>query len=227
MHDATYHVLTVGDEVPHAQEAAIARSSQAVRPELELCPDLAEGLQRLDNGDVDVVILDLHAAADAPLDNFSRVRRQFPDIPVVVMAGVEEMELATEAMRRGAADCLLRGQDGGILDRVVRYAVTSHRAERALRQSERRYRRLLQAVTSYLYQVDIEDGRALATKHGAGCRRFTGYTPGEYAADAFLWSSVSPTQCKRKKWIPSLKPRDRVGPTPCLRYRVGCRFPRM
>jgi sigma-B regulation protein RsbU (phosphoserine phosphatase) len=51
-------------------------------------------------------------------------------------------------MRQGATDCLLRGQDGPLLDRVVRYAVESHRAQRSLRRSERRYRRLLYAVTT-------------------------------------------------------------------------------
>ncbi|MBN1890177.1 MAG: PAS domain-containing sensor histidine kinase [Thermoflexales bacterium] len=59
--------------------------------------------------------------------------------------------------------------------------------EQALRESEARYQLLLSSVTDYIYTVTIKDGRPLATLHGAGCEAVTGYTPGEYAADPYLW----------------------------------------
>jgi diguanylate cyclase (GGDEF)-like protein/PAS domain S-box-containing protein len=60
-------------------------------------------------------------------------------------------------------------------------------AELALRESEERYRRLLESVTDYVYTVTVRDGRAVATTHGEGCRHVTGYTAGEYNADPNLW----------------------------------------
>jgi diguanylate cyclase (GGDEF)-like protein/PAS domain S-box-containing protein len=57
----------------------------------------------------------------------------------------------------------------------------------AVRESEERYRRLLESVTDYVYTVKVEDGRAVSTTHGEGCARLTGYTAEEYAADPNLW----------------------------------------
>ncbi|MDD5286193.1 MAG: response regulator [Desulfuromonadaceae bacterium] len=56
-----------------------------------------------------------------------------------------------------------------------------------LRESEKRFRDLLASVTSYMYTVVMDDGRALSTLHGAGCLAVTGFSAGEYAANPDLW----------------------------------------
>ena len=72
-----------------------------------------------------------------------------------------------------------RGVDIDITDRK--------HAEDVLRDSEQRYRRLLESVTDYICSVTVEDGRAGSTSHGPGCLAVTGYTSQEYDADPFLW----------------------------------------
>lgn len=57
----------------------------------------------------------------------------------------------------------------------------------ALQASEQRYRQLLESVTSYLYTVQVSDGKAVSTVHGPGCAAVTGYTSEDYAADPYLW----------------------------------------
>jgi PAS domain S-box-containing protein len=61
------------------------------------------------------------------------------------------------------------------------------RAEHALLRGEQRYKQLLESVTSYMYSVTVENGKAVSTVHGPGCVAVTGYESGEYAADPFLW----------------------------------------
>ncbi len=60
-------------------------------------------------------------------------------------------------------------------------------AEEGLRESERRYKNLLEAVTDYIYTVQIEQGQAVSTTHSPGCVAVTGYTSQEYATDPDLW----------------------------------------
>ncbi|MGO8752797.1 MAG: PAS domain S-box protein [Thermoguttaceae bacterium] len=72
------------------------------------------------------------------------------------------------------------------------YAVASDvthrkRVEEALRESRLHYRQLLEAVTSYNYSVELQDGRPQSTWHSAGCLATTGYSPEDYAADPLLW----------------------------------------
>ncbi|HEY5996499.1 MAG TPA: PAS domain S-box protein, partial [Candidatus Deferrimicrobiaceae bacterium] len=61
------------------------------------------------------------------------------------------------------------------------------RSETALRESEQRYRQMLESVTSYIYTVNVEKGRAVSTVHGKACAAVTGYTAEEFAASPFLW----------------------------------------
>jgi PAS domain S-box-containing protein len=61
-------------------------------------------------------------------------------------------------------------------------------------ESEKRYKRLLESVTDYIYTVKVEDGRVVATRHGAGCMAVTGYSPQEYEANPYLWYDMIHTE---------------------------------
>lgn len=73
----------------------------------------------------------------------------------------------------------------------LEYVESEHKqAEDALRKSEIRYKHLLHAITSYVYTVTIENGEPVKTFHGPRCTNVTGYTPGEFEADPFLWINM-------------------------------------
>jgi PAS domain S-box-containing protein len=57
----------------------------------------------------------------------------------------------------------------------------------ALRESEGRYRLLLESVTDYVYTTTVRNGKPVATSHGSGCVAVTGYTSAEYDSDPGLW----------------------------------------
>jgi PAS domain S-box-containing protein len=58
---------------------------------------------------------------------------------------------------------------------------------KALLESEARFRRLLESVTSYVYTVTVHDGHAVSTVHHDGCETVTGFSPAEFAAEPYLW----------------------------------------
>jgi PAS domain S-box-containing protein len=61
------------------------------------------------------------------------------------------------------------------------------KADRSLRESEERYRRITRTITDYIYTVRIEEGRPVETSHSPGCVAVTGYDMEEFAADPYLW----------------------------------------
>ena len=65
---------------------------------------------------------------------------------------------------------------------------SGHRwVEAALRESEERYKRLLESITDYMYTVKIENGRPVSTTHGPGCFTVTGYTSEYFQIYPHLW----------------------------------------
>jgi two-component system sensor histidine kinase HydH len=70
----------------------------------------------------------------------------------------------------------------------------SKRAEKALSKSERRYRRITEAITDYIFTVRVANGHPAETYHGPNCVAVTGYTTEEFSLDPFLWIRMVPEQ---------------------------------
>ncbi len=64
------------------------------------------------------------------------------------------------------------------------------RMDELIRQSEERYRRLLDAVSTYTYSVEVREGRAISTQHSKACFAITGYREEDYQRDPYLWYSM-------------------------------------
>ena len=62
--------------------------------------------------------------------------------------------------------------------------------EKALIESEKRFKRLVESVTDYIYAVKVENGRPMAIMRGPGCLAVTGYTSEEFDADLNLWHRI-------------------------------------
>ena len=70
--------------------------------EMECASRLSTGLERLVEGDIDVVLLDLGLPDSQGLETFVRVHSQAPEVPVVVLTDLDDEELAVQAVRKGA-----------------------------------------------------------------------------------------------------------------------------
>lgn len=68
------------------------------------------------------------------------------------------------------------------------------KAEKAVRESETRYRRITEAVTDYVYSVRVENGHPVETVHGPGCEAVTGYPLEAFRSAPYLWIDMVPEQ---------------------------------
>ncbi len=73
---------------------------------------------------IDIVLLDLGLPDAQGLEAVRRARLAGPDIPLVILSGLDDERLAVEALQNGAQDYLIKGQiDSRGLLRALRYAV--------------------------------------------------------------------------------------------------------
>src|SRR5438132_7476209 len=97
---------------------------QAQAFDLERVDRLDDALARLAHSGVDVVLLDLGLPDSQGLDTFVRARRGAPNEPMVVVPGLDDEQLALEAVRSAAQDDLEKGRiEGQLLARVLRCAI--------------------------------------------------------------------------------------------------------
>ncbi len=113
------------------------RSSEV---ELVHADRLASGLQVLKQEGLDVVLLDLSLPDSQGFETFQAAHAAAPTMPVVVLSGLDDQDLALHAVQEGAQDYLVKGQvDGGTIIRAMRYAIERQRLE-AVRQDLERQR---------------------------------------------------------------------------------------
>jgi PAS domain S-box-containing protein len=118
--------------------------TKSPRFHLETADRLAEGLERLAKGGIDLVLLDLSLTDSQGFDTFAKVRSQAPQIPIVVLTALSDETLAVKALQQGAQDYLVKGRvEAEGLIHSMRYAIERKRYEEALRESEERYRLLV------------------------------------------------------------------------------------
>lgn len=121
MPDSPISVLLVEDNPIHA------RLLQGfLQPEfaVEAVDNLAAGLARLAAGGIDAILLDLVLPDSQELATFERVKATVPNIPVLVLTGLDDEVLAEEAVAAGARDYLIKTQiNSESLARSIRAAV--------------------------------------------------------------------------------------------------------
>lgn len=109
-------------------------------------PNLEGGLAWLQQGGVDIVLLDLGLPGSTGIETVQRLFQQVPGTPtLIVLSGLSDEDVAVQALQAGAQDYLIKGQiDAPLLARAMRYARGRAQADEALRDARRQVEAALQ-----------------------------------------------------------------------------------
>ena len=126
--------------------------------ELDHADRLANGLKRLAEGDIGMVLLDLSLPDSQGLATFSRVHQFARGMPIIVMSGLDDQTVAVNAVHEGAQDYLVKGQvTGQLLVRAMRYAIERKRtAEQLAAYAEELRQRNIQMEADFNMAREIQ-----------------------------------------------------------------------
>src|SRR5208282_1806161 len=152
------HVLLVEDNSGDARLfQELVRDTGAGRLKLEHVSRLSTAFDRLSNADFDVVLLDLSLPDEQGLATLTRTHAHAPNVPIVVLTGLDDEALAVKAVRAGAQDFLVKGRvDGDLLVRSIRYATERGRAVEALERREEHYRSLIENSLDLISILNVD-----------------------------------------------------------------------
>lgn len=104
-----------------------------------------------------VVLLDLGLPEGRGIETLIAWRQTFPFLPVIVLTGLSDENIAAAALQEGAQDYLLKDElDGNRVTRAVRYTIERRKAEIRMRKAER------VSVQAQAAQKEAEEKAALA-----------------------------------------------------------------
>ena len=148
---------------------------------------LGEAIESLGQTPFDLLLLDLSLPDAWGLDTVKQVRQQALDIPIVVLTGNADAELALEAVRLGAQDYLVKGKiESDLLVRTLKYAIERKQSEQMIRRrnlelallNEERHR-LSTALEQTAESIIITDAENMIVYVNPAFERVTGYSHSE------------------------------------------------
>jgi signal transduction histidine kinase len=104
---------------------------------------LSSGVEQLAEKHFDVVLSDLGLPDSQGIETFIRIHSLYPDLPVIVLTGLNDEELAVKAVRSGAQDYLVKGQvDGSVLSKTLSYSIERQKLMTSVENKLREIRKL-------------------------------------------------------------------------------------
>jgi len=134
----------------------LLRDIQGHAIEMVTAESLAQAFDRLKEGPVDVALVDLSLPDSHGLETFQRLGEAFPALPLVLLTGLNDQDIAIQAVRQGAQDYLVKGEvDGHILIRAIHYAIERKRIQAELEAVNARVQKNAEDLHSILNQLHI------------------------------------------------------------------------
>jgi diguanylate cyclase (GGDEF)-like protein len=136
MNDTRIKVLLIED-TPGDARLIERMLVQAQGFELTWVANLTDGITYFQTNPMDVLLLDLGLPESTGLDTLQKLLAHAPSVPpLIVLSGLNDENIAVQAVQSGAQDYLVKGQVGtALLVRSIRYAIERGQARRALRQA--------------------------------------------------------------------------------------------
>lgn len=140
----------------------ILQKARGAHFEVDCAETLSAGLKKLGTHSCDVVLLDLVLNESKGMDTFRSVQQRAPQIPIIVLSGLEDETLALETVHAGAQDYLVKGRvDSALLSRTINYAIERTQAKAAVLTAEEKYRSIFENAVEGIFQT-TPDGKYLS-----------------------------------------------------------------
>jgi signal transduction histidine kinase len=129
-------ILLIEDDPVAVEMTRAFLGNEGERFHLEWRNRLQDGLVRLSQGGIDLVLLDFSLPDSDGIETFEMVYQRAPEVAIIPLTAVRDEELAVKAIQMGAQDYIFKGSiDQQVLLRSIRYAIERKRTEEELRRA--------------------------------------------------------------------------------------------
>jgi signal transduction histidine kinase len=118
---------------------------------------ISEAKSFLASREVDVILLDLNVRDSMGSDTYLEIGEYLRNIPVIILSGVEDIEIARDAVKAGAQDYVAK-RNLHVLEMapIIRNAIERHRLFQELKESREKERQHSEFKSQFLARVSHE-----------------------------------------------------------------------
>jgi len=121
---------------------------------------MSSGVDFLGKMNFDVILSDLGLPDSKGVETFVKLHSRYPDIPTIVLTGLDDENTALRAVQSGAQDYLVKGQiDTSQLIRSIRYAIERQKLMARLEKSLREIKTLRGLLPMCAWCKNIRDDK--------------------------------------------------------------------
>src|SRR5687768_2284118 len=140
---------------------------------------LEKALLLLSENSFKIVLLDLFLPDSEGIGTFEKIYPLSGSAPVVVLTGLIDEKITSEALNKGAQDYLVKGEyDKKLLEKTIRYSIERKQNQELLKQSEEEYKLLFESNPIPMWAYDVESLK-IATVNEAAILYY-GYSRDEF-----------------------------------------------
>jgi PAS domain S-box-containing protein len=183
-HEAGYKILFI-ESAPQSRDritAAFAHAGKAAR--LEFVASATAGIEFVKRETLDAVFVNAAQCGIGSQDVLAGLQEAGSPAPAVIIVGCNDLETALQALRAGAADCVVDDASGAasmplVAERVIlraKEAQDERERSQAIIRSQKQWMAVMDAITDYIFVVD--EGSRLVKVNNAFATAF-GMTPRE------------------------------------------------
>lgn len=132
---------------------------------------------------IHLIILDLSLPDSSGLESLFSIRELTNQIPVIILTGLNDTNIALEAIKAGAQDYLVKGEfNKSLLQKTILYSIERKKQEEKIKESEEKYRQIFQnsPYPCWIYNPGtlqiLEVNKASAYKYGYSHDEFINLT---------------------------------------------------
>ncbi len=129
---------------------------------------LASGLAAISRGGVELILLDLTLPDSEGFETFQKVIEAAPRLPIIVITGMDDSEMALRSVHCGAQDFLVKGSlEGLLLVKAMRYAMERKQVQLALEEANQQMERRVEQRTAELREANSHLQLEISERKGA------------------------------------------------------------
>jgi PAS domain S-box-containing protein len=148
-----------------------------------------EAYALLERHDINVVLLDLTLPDSFGLHTFIYLKPVVQKIPVIILTGMSDTNIALEAIKEGAQDYLVKGElTESLLAKAIQYSTERKRTLEHLRESNERFNTVVKATNDAIWDWDIPSDKVFMV--GDTYRQLFGYDIVDGILPDQFWESI-------------------------------------